>query len=76
MILPLPFQSSTSHQAYNTKHINQEHNQAEQKFNILVTNDIAAMTDMADMADVADMAVMADMATGTLSNLPKRVLNY
>ena len=76
MILPLPFQSSTSHQAYNTTHINQEHNQAEQKFNILVTNDIAAMTDMADMADVADMAVMADMATGTLSNLPKRVLNY
>ena len=67
MILPLPFQSSTSHQANNTKHINQEHNQAEQKFNILVTNDIAAMTDMADMADVA---------TGTLWNLPKRVLNY
>ena len=34
------------------------------------------MADMADMADVADMAVMADMVTGTLSNLPKRVLNY
>ena len=73
MILPLPFQSSTSHQAYNTKHINQEHNQAEQKFNLLVTKYIA---DLTDMADVADMAVMADMATGTLSNLPKRGLNY